>query len=130
MRFLSREWRWGKIGIVHLVKIYQNLHLSHLITILGTINLITLVCTSFCLKIINFTLLLEEVNSFGKCDQICRKLQIWSHLLKKSTPSKLMQSTLPLVNTAQKMKFSIKDFFSKWDQIRRCFENCNLQARR
>ena len=40
-------------------------------------------------------------NLFSKCDQICRKLRIWSHL--------------PL---HKKMKFSIKDFFSKCEQIR------------
>ena len=36
-------------------------------------------------------------------------LRIWSHLL----------SCLHLTLTAQKMKFAIKDFFSKCDQIRR-----------
>ena len=40
-------------------------------------------------------------NLFSKCDQICRKLRILSHL--------------PL---HKKMKFSIKDFFSKCEQIR------------
>ena len=36
-----------------------------------------------------------------------------------STKSKMKSCNFLEANTAQKMKFSIKDFFSKYDQIRR-----------
>ena len=41
-------------------------------------------------------------NFFSKCDQIRRKLQIWSHLLKKFLMENFISSTvLPKENNAQ-----------------------------
>ena len=60
---------------------------------------------------------------FSKCDQIRRELWIWSHLLKKSLMENFIFCAVwglwlrPC--TVQKMEFSIKDFFSKCNQIRR-----------
>ena len=68
---------------------------------------------------------------FNKCDQIHRKLQIWSHLLKKTLIENFIFCAVYLrqsfngvskialeISTAYKVKFSIKDFFSKCDRIR------------
>ena len=52
-------------------------------------------------------------NFCSKCDQIHRKLRIWSHLLKKSLMENFMfvECHVPVIRVVQKMKFSIKDFF-------------------
>ena len=52
-------------------------------------------------------------NFFSNCDQIHRKLRIWSHLLKKSLMENFMfvECHVPVIRVVQKMKFSIKDFF-------------------
>ena len=50
-------------------------------------------------------------NFCSKCDQIHRKLRIWSHLLKKSLMENFMfvECHVPVIRVVQKMKFSIKD---------------------
>ena len=54
---------------------------------------------------------------FSKCDQIRRKLRVWSHLLGKSLMENFIFCAVlgELWNgiTVQKMKFSIKDFLLK-----------------
>ena len=58
---------------------------------------------------------------FGKCDQMGSFSRIWSHLLKKSLMENFIfcaVTDLPRHSyTEQKLKFSIKDFFGKCDQI-------------
>ena len=64
---------------------------------------------------------------FSKCDQIHSFLRIWSYLLKKSLMVNFifcavynMLNTRPCQTSLHKKnKFSIKDFFSKCDQIHR-----------
>ena len=60
---------------------------------------------------------------FSKCAQIRKKLRVWSHLLRKSLMENFIfcavLGELWYGITVQKMKFSIKDFFNKCDQIRR-----------
>ena len=64
---------------------------------------------------------------FSKCDQIRSFLGIWSHLLKKSLMDNFIFCAVKSLKSvrssedyaAQKMKFLIKDFSSKCDQIRR-----------
>ena len=68
---------------------------------------------------------------FSKCDQIHRFLRIWSHLLKKSVMENFIFCAVigntgnSKVMTARKMRFSIKDFFSKCDQISRKLQICS-----
>ena len=58
---------------------------------------------------------------FSKCDQICSKLRIWLHLLKKSAMENFIFCAVFAIilkrGTVQKMKFSIKGFFSNCDQM-------------
>ena len=53
---------------------------------------------------------------FSKCDQICGRLQIWSHLLKKS----LVEN---FIFCAVKLKFSVKYFIRKCKQTRECIKS-------
>ena len=51
---------------------------------------------------------------FGKCNQICRKLQVWSHLLKKSLMENFLCSVyfeLPLIPKVGFKKFPLNPLY-------------------
>ena len=71
---------------------------------------------------------------FSKYDQIRRKLQIWSHLLKKSLMENFVFCAVnaemkPCLNelscAAQNMKFSITNFISKCEKTHRKLRICS-----
>ena len=76
-----------------------------------------LFCYTFTAQKIKFII----TDFFGKCDQIRRKLLIWSYWLKKSVMENLIFCAVLHCNfiavTAQKIKFSIKDFHKNFLRI-------------
>ena len=71
---------------------------------------------------------------FSKYDQIRRKLQIWSHLMKKSLMENFVFCAVnaemkPCLNelscAAQNMKFSITNFISKCEKTHRKLRICS-----